>query len=83
MSDGAETLRRLQRNIAPEAEHVLDWFHLTMRLTVLGQMTKGVWSDAAEVQTKTDALDQIKWRLWHGNAPEALTSVECGRRTGG
>jgi hypothetical protein len=77
MSDGAETLRRLQQNIAPEAEHVLDWFHLTMRLTVLGQMTKGAWSDAAEVQTKTDALDRIKWRLWHGNAPDALTSVEC------
>ena len=27
LSDGAETLRRLQQNIAPEAEHVLDWFH--------------------------------------------------------
>ena len=77
MSDGAETLRRLQQNIAPEAEHVLDWFHLTMRLTVLGQMIKGAWSDAAEVQTRTDALDRIKWRLWHGNAPDALTSVEC------
>jgi hypothetical protein len=41
LSDGAETLRRLQQNIAPEAEHVLDWFHVTMRLTVLGQMIKG------------------------------------------
>lgn len=77
MSDGAETLRRLQRNIAPEAEHVLDWFHLTMRMTVLGQMIKGAWADAAEVQTQTEALDRIKWRLWHGNASDALTSVEC------
>jgi hypothetical protein len=77
MSDGAETLRRLQQNIAPEAEHVLDWFHLTMRLTVLGQMIKGAWSDAGEIQTKTDTLDRIQLRLWHGNAPDALTSVEC------
>jgi hypothetical protein len=77
MSDGAETLRRLQRNIAPEAEHVLDWFHLTMRMTVLGQMIKAAWSDAAEVETKAAALERIKWRLWHGNASDALTSVEC------
>jgi hypothetical protein len=77
MFDGAETLRRLQQNIAPEAEHVLDWCHVTMRLTVLGQMTKGAWSDAAEVRTRTDALDRIKWQLWHGNAPDALTSAEC------
>ncbi len=73
----AETLRRLQQNIVPEAEHVLDWFHVTMRLTVLGQMTKGAWGDAADIRTKTDALDRIKWQLWHGNAPGALTSVEC------
>jgi hypothetical protein len=77
MSDGAETLRRLQQNIAPEAEHVLDWFHLTMRMTVLGQMIKGAWTDAAEVETKAAALERIKWRLWHGNASDALTSVEC------
>jgi hypothetical protein len=41
LSDGADTLRRLQQNIAPEAEHVLDRYHVTMRLTVLGQMIKG------------------------------------------
>jgi hypothetical protein len=38
--DGADTLRRLQQNIAPEAERVPDWYH--MRLTVLGQMQGGV-----------------------------------------
>ena len=27
--------------VAPCAEHVLDWFHLTMRLTVLGQYARG------------------------------------------
>jgi hypothetical protein len=77
LSDGAETLRRLQQNIAPEAEHVLDWFHVTMRLTVLGQMIKGAWTDAATVETKAAALDRIKWLLWHGNAPDAIDDVEC------
>jgi hypothetical protein len=52
MSDGADTLRGLQQNIAPEAEHLLDWFHVTMRLTVLSQMVKGAWADAATVEAK-------------------------------
>jgi hypothetical protein len=64
MSDGADTLRRLQQNIAPEAEHVLDWFHITMRLTVLGQMIKGAWPDPTVVATKAAALERIKWLLW-------------------
>src|SRR5271154_4618317 len=50
LSDGADTLRRLQQHIAPEAHHVLDWSHVTMRLTVLGQMIKGAWTDAATIE---------------------------------
>jgi len=77
MSDGADTLRRLRQNIAPEAEHVLDWHPVTMRLTVLGQMIKGAWADAVTVETKAAALERIKWLLWHGNAPEAIDDIEC------
>ena len=77
LSDGADTLRRLQQNIAPEAEHVLDWFHVTMRLTVLGQMIKGAWIDAVTVEAKAAALERIKWLLWHGNAPDAIDDIEC------
>ncbi len=75
LSDGAETLRRLQQNIAPEAEHVLDWLHIAMRLTVLRQMIKGAWTDMAIVEKA--ALDRIKWLLWHGNAPDAVDDIEC------
>jgi hypothetical protein len=28
----------------PQAEHLIDWFHITMRLTVMSQMTKGLRS---------------------------------------
>jgi hypothetical protein len=76
-SDGADTLRRLQQNIAPEAEHVLDWYHVTMRLTLLGQMIKGAWANAVTVEAKAAALERIKWLLWHGNAPDAIDDIEC------
>ena len=48
-----------------------------MRLTVLGQIIKGAWTDAATVETKAAKLDRIKWLLWHGNAPDAIDDVEC------
>ncbi len=42
LSDGGDDVRNLQLYLSPFAEHILDWFHITMRLTVLGQLTKGV-----------------------------------------
>lgn len=47
--DGGDTFRELQYIMYPEAEHTLDWFHVTMRLTVLNQLAKGlVLSDPKE-----------------------------------
>ncbi len=42
LSDGGDDVRNLQLYLSPFAEHILDWFHITMRLTVLGQLAKGV-----------------------------------------
>ena len=33
LSDGDDTLRQLQWEMSPKATHILDWFHLTMKLT--------------------------------------------------
>jgi hypothetical protein len=35
-------VRELPLYLNPQAEHVLDWFHLTMRLTVMGQYAKSL-----------------------------------------
>src|SRR5256884_2685537 len=42
LSDGDDTLRKLQLEMSPKATHLLDWFHLTMKLTVLGQLGKSL-----------------------------------------
>jgi hypothetical protein len=42
LTDGGEEVRSLTERISPCSEHVLDWFHITMRITVLGQFAKGV-----------------------------------------
>jgi hypothetical protein len=78
LSDGGESVRNLQEYLNPEAEHWLDWFHITMRLTVFGQYTKGVKEKTATLAVKTEkALERLKHYLWHGNVFQALQIVEA------
>ena len=73
MSDGGENVRRMQEYLHPYSEHLIDWFHITMRLTVLQQQIKALQEEqpatGAEVSKR---LDSVKHLLWHGNTEEAL-----------
>lgn len=75
LTDGGDTVRDLTEGLNPLREHILDWFHITMRLTVLNQMAKGV-----SVQDKGEAfekdLERVKWFIWHGNVYKALQVLE-------
>jgi hypothetical protein len=42
LSDGDDKLRALQLAMRPKAIHILNWHHVTMKLTVLGQYGKGL-----------------------------------------
>jgi hypothetical protein len=47
-----------------------------MRLTGLGQYAKGLaHHNPIEATALQDRLERIQWRLWHGDADEALTRV--------
>ena len=77
LSDGADNVRDLQYYMYPESEHVLDWFHITMKLTVLNQFAKGLAHSDPDDGTKvTKALESAKWYLWHGNVERALDKIE-------
>ena len=80
LSDGGETVRNLQLYIYPEADHVLDWFHVAMRFTVLKQYVKGLSAEASKlIEDKEKALKELescKHYLWHGNVEEALDKTE-------
>jgi hypothetical protein len=76
MSDGEDTVQQLQWYLNPRSEHVLDWFHITMRITVLGQFVKGVVKLDSDIGSEMEqALARTKWKLWHGNVPDALEAV--------
>jgi hypothetical protein len=78
LSDDGDTVRDLQMYLNPQAEHLLDWFHISMRLTVMSQLAKSIETDdqpnlSAEIEKE---LECLKWNLWYGNVHKALQIVE-------
>jgi hypothetical protein len=89
LTDGGEDIRGLPCYLNPQAEHLLDWFHITMRITVMTNMAKSLQPPppdpdpelSAEMATKliggvSEDLGRLKWFLWHGNVFNALQTVE-------
>jgi hypothetical protein len=70
-------VRELQLYLNPQAEHLLNWFHVSMRLTVMNQMAKGLGPEESESRAGAlKQLESIKWYLWHGNVFKALQRIE-------
>jgi hypothetical protein len=75
LSDGDNKLRELQLYLNPNAEYLLDWFHITMRLTVMSQMAKGLNQTESEADIPKQ-LERIKWCLWHGNVFKGQQAID-------
>lgn len=93
LSDGADGPRSLGEAASPgPAHHVLDWFHLAMRVQHVAQAIKS-WPDATESDRQVgtrlaETIERIRWRLWHGQVRrgldligETLTTVETAVET--
>jgi hypothetical protein len=78
LTDGGDSVCALVGDLPAGSEHVLDWFHAAMRLTGLGQYTKGLAHyNPLEATALQDRLERIQWRLWHGDADEALSRARA------
>jgi hypothetical protein len=80
LSDGAGGPRSLGEAacVGPTC-HVLDWFHLAMRIQHVAQAVKG-WPDITDDDRQegarlADAVEHIRWRLWHGQVRRALDLI--------
>lgn len=90
-SDGGDNVRKIPEYLNPESEHILDWFHITMRITVLQQYARGLQktktqdkknekpkdksAEKPEERTLERRLESVKHYLWHGNSAEALETL--------
>jgi hypothetical protein len=61
LTDGGEEIRALTEFVTPASEHVLDWFHITMRVTVLEQYAGGV-------AHHDQAAGAPCWPIWSGSS---------------
>jgi hypothetical protein len=64
LTDGGDTVRELPLYLCPESEHWLDWFHVTMRLTVMGQQAKGLALERVSVEPAGDDDEEEKVGQW-------------------
>jgi DNA-directed RNA polymerase subunit RPC12/RpoP len=77
LSDGDEKLRELVFGLNPNTEYLLDWFHITMRITVMNQVAKGLTKRDSETRKYIlKDLTSAKWYLWQGNVFKALELIE-------
>jgi hypothetical protein len=78
LTDGGDSVCALVGDLPAGSEHHLDWFHVAMRLTGLGQYARGLAHyNPLEATALQDRLERIKWRLWHGDADEVLTRARA------
>jgi hypothetical protein len=80
LSDGADGPRSLGEAASPgPTHHVLDWFHLAMRIQHVAQAATS-WPDATETDCQagaclTETIERIRWHLWHGQVKRALDLI--------
>jgi hypothetical protein len=80
LSDGAEGPRSLgEAACVGPTRHVLDWFHLSMRIQQVAQAAMS-WPDASAEDRKegsslAETIERIKWRLWHGQVSRGLDLI--------
>jgi hypothetical protein len=77
LTDGDAGLRAIQRRVAPEAKHVLDWFHVGMRFENLKQVAKGIngLTDGALRNHALAEIERAKWRFWNGYAERGIIGL--------
>jgi hypothetical protein len=80
LSDGAEIMKRLPRDLPPPTKHIVDWFHIAMKIQPLQQVADHIvhWRD--EWTNETVILDEeiraLKWKRWHGQVDRAIQQLE-------
>ena len=81
LSDGGDTVRELPAYLHPHSEHILDLFHIAMRVEQISQTARGfrgTYDCPMSKEKILKELERAKWFLWHGNvfrADEKLTDL--------
>jgi hypothetical protein len=80
ISDGAEILKRLPRTMPKPTAHIIDWFHIAMKIQPMQQIADLMARFRPDGPVPAPSLDRdiraVKWRLWHGRVDRAIRDLE-------
>ncbi|MET4691169.1 hypothetical protein AB7M37_004808 [Sinorhizobium fredii] len=80
LSDGAEILKRLPRAMPKPTNHIIDWFHIAMRVQPMQQIADCMVRSQSDLSETLSTIDReitaVKWRLWHGRVDRAIRDLE-------
>ena len=78
ISDGAEILKRLPRAMPKPTTHIIDWFHIAMKIQPMQQIADHIARSqpGGALSTIDRDIRAVKWRLWHGRVDYAIRDME-------
>ena len=80
ISDGAEILKRLPRAMPKPTTHIIDWFHIAMKIQPMLQMAdhmvRSPPNEPESFPPIARRIRAVKWRLWHGRVNRAIRDLQ-------
>jgi hypothetical protein len=77
ISDGEDCLKRLKSALPQPARHILDWFHIAMKLRPIEQtaawLARRLPPD--EREELLEDITAVRWRLWNGQTDRAIDLI--------
>ena len=79
ISDGAEILKRLPRAMPKPTTHIIDWFHIAMKIQpmqIADHMARSPPNEPQAFPPIARRIRAVKWRLWHGRVNCAIRDLQ-------
>jgi hypothetical protein len=80
LSDGAEIMKRLPKALPKPTTHIIDWFHLAMKIRPMQQIADHIVGSRPILCGILAVIDEeikaLKWKLWHGQVERAICALE-------
>jgi hypothetical protein len=75
ITDGANGIQRIHRQLPFPAKPILDWFHISMRVRYLEQIIGGLWprseTERCAKKLLAEYVGKLRWCFWHANVQKA------------
>lgn len=80
VSDGEAALPNLVKAALNQSvTHILDWWHISMRVRHIENVFKGVVAGAVDLSEEqreiANLVDRIRWQIWHNKHANTLESL--------